>query len=89
MKNLLKATIISLSVLSIVACSSTPKKQLVTTVKVGKMEKVYLVQVEKRPSIIVVLAGAAASGALGYQVGGGSGKYWAAGLSSVAGGLNS
>jgi len=87
MKNFIKLAFVGLIAVSVSACSSSPKVPEVTTVKVGKVERVVMSQVTKKPGFMTVIAGAAVGGLIGNQFGGGSGKDWATGVGAVVGGV--
>lgn len=72
--------------ISTTACSSRSNVPEVTTVQVGKVNRVIYSQVESKPAFMTVLAGAAIGGLIGNQFGDGSGKKWATGVGVVAGG---
>lgn len=87
MKILFKIVLVGILASSTVACSSTSAMNEVTTVKVGQVKRVIYSKVEKKPSVMTVLAGAALGGLVGNQFGGGSGKDWATGVGAVLGGV--
>lgn len=86
MKNAIKICSSLYLLIALAACASKPAEPDIESVRVGKVEQVIYQQVEKKPALVTVLAGAAIGGLLGNQVGDGSGKAIATGLGAVAGG---
>ncbi len=82
----LNILLVSLFALATTACSSLPQDTS-TYVKVGKVQSVKLEAVEKKPSMLKVLTGAAVGGVVGHQFGGGSAKDWTTAGGAIIGGV--
>ena len=73
--NILKIVTITLASLSLIACSSTPSTNTHYE-KIGRVQKMELVEKTDNASFVEVAIGAAVGGVIGNQFGGGNGKYW-------------
>lgn len=73
--NILKIAVTALASLSLIACSSTPPQNTYYE-KIGRVQKVELVEKTDSASLIEVAIAATVGGFIGNQFGGGSGKYW-------------
>ncbi|NKF49577.1 glycine zipper 2TM domain-containing protein [Shewanella sp. WXL01] len=78
-----KIIFVSLLSFMLAACSSKPPQDEVETVRVGKVQRVLYQKVEKKPSIVTVLAGAAVGALIGNQIGDGNGKTIATGVGAL------
>ena len=86
---IIKLSLIVFLVSSVCSCASKQeiKVNTVNTVKIGEVKQVIMRQVEKKPSLITVISGAALGGIIGHQFGNGDGKKIATGAGTVLGGI--